>query len=350
VPERSGDLASALRAIGGMLLALGALLVFIRRSAHHGWSDFELLLTVAVPAGLLFGMSVAGRSSKIRVPAAPWRAVLLVSAILLSVVSLFQFLQWAGASPQHLLYDAGVLVVTAAIAVFGARRAGAPYAFLPAGLALLIAWMLVWLKIIHDPSADTVRWLLLAGGGVLLAAALAMALLDAPGAPEIITAGGVGVVAAGIQGVLVGSAGLLGGLVSGGAAGGTTREVVAASSLPAASRPPVAPEPIHIAGAQTTGWNIYLLVVSLALVWSGSRSGARGPGYVGTFGLALFLISVGTQLTRLEASRGSSSSVLGWPLVLVLLGVAGLLAPTLARRGRRGPGGEPAQRGSAGAV
>ena len=323
MPERSGDLASALRAAGGVLLALGALVVFIRRSSHHQWTDFELLLTLAVPAAGLFAMSVAHRGGPGLTRADPWRAVLLVTSVLLSVVALLQLLKWAGASTSHLLFDAAVLLATAAIAILGARRAESPYAILLAGLALLGAWMLLWLKIVSHPSADTVRWLLLAGGAVLLMAAAVVALLDAIGAPELATAGGIGAVAAGILGVLLG-------LFS------ATAFAVVDSIKSSRSGPGTLGRglhgDLHLAGTQTTGWDVYLLLVSLGLVWLGSSSRSRGLGYVGFAGLLVFLISVGTQVTRLAAGHGPSSSLLGWPLLLVLLGLAGLAAPLLRRR------------------
>jgi hypothetical protein len=340
VGEGSEDQGGALRAAGGVLLGLGALVVFIRRGEHGAWTDFELLLTLAIPSAALFALAVAGRSGRARTPADPSRAVLLVTSVLLSVVALFQLLHWAGASTRHVLYDAAVLVVAASIGILGARRAGAPYAILLSGLALLVAWMLVWLKIISHPSADTVRELLLAGGAVLLIAAAVLELLDRTGAREIATAGGIGAVAAGLLGVIVGSFGVtfgaIGGLIS---ASSSSSSVSADGGIVTSASPGREPhvlsgQGLHIAGAQTAGWNIYLLVVSLAFVWLGARSRSRGLGYVGALGLLGFLISVGAQLTRLEAGHDPSSSVLWWPLVLVMLGLAGLLAPLLRRRVR----------------
>jgi hypothetical protein len=88
---------------------------------------------------------------------------------------------------------------------------------------------------------------------------------------------------------------------------------------------------IHTNGLQHFGWDLYLLIVSLGLVWVGSRVHARGLGYVGGFGLLAFLISVSAQITRLESGRAPTTSVVGWPLALLIVGVLGLAAPALYR-------------------
>jgi hypothetical protein len=77
---------------------------------------------------------------------------------------------------------------------------------------------------------------------------------------------------------------------------------------------------------------VYLPILSLGLVWVGSRVHARGLGYVGGFGLLAFLISAGAQITRLESGRAPSTGVVGWPLALLIIGVVGLAAPALHRR------------------
>jgi hypothetical protein len=77
---------------------------------------------------------------------------------------------------------------------------------------------------------------------------------------------------------------------------------------------------------------VYLLVVSVALIWAAARWRTRGLGYVGGIGLLAFIISVAIQITRLEAGRTPTASVVGWPLALILIGVAGLAAPALYRR------------------
>jgi hypothetical protein len=92
------------------------------------------------------------------------------------------------------------------------------------------------------------------------------------------------------------------------------------------------PFAIHTNGLQHFGWDLYLLVVSLALVWVGSRVRARGLGYVGGIGLLAFLISVGEQVTRLESGHAPTTSIVGWPLALLIIGLVGLAAPILSRR------------------
>jgi hypothetical protein len=71
----------------------------------------------------------------------------------------------------------------------------------------------------------------------------------------------------------------------------------------------------------TNGWDIMLLLVSLGLVAIGSQIGVRGPVYIGTIGLVLFLIIAGLDLN----SASPEPFKLGtWPWVLIVLGVIGI--------------------------
>ncbi len=314
-----------MRAAGGIMLALGALLVAVRR--EHSWTEFELFLVFAAPAAVLFALAVADAEGAAHDRAESWRGVLLVPAVLLSLVALFQFLAWVGADTRHLLYDAAVLLVTALIAAVGARRVRAPYVMLLASFALLGAWMLVWIKIFPDPSGNTVRWLLLGGGAALLLASALADLAGAIGAGEIATAGALGVVAAGILGVFVSAFGAAFAGFATIASGNTSHEQVVGP------REGVFPAVFggHLSGSQTTGWDVYLLVVSLVLIVAGARTRRRGLGYVGVLGILLFFASTAAQLVRVSAGRSPSHSLAGWPLVLLILGLAGLAAPLLRR-------------------
>jgi hypothetical protein len=315
-----------MRAAGGVMLALGALLVAVRR--EHSWTEFELFLVFAAPAAALLALAVGDAESAAHDRAESWRGVLLVLAVLLSLVALFQFLAWVGADTRHLLYDAAVLAVTALIAAVGARRVRAPYVMLLASFALLGAWMLVWIKIFPDPSPNTVRWLLLGGGLALLLASALADLAGTTGSGEIATAGALGVVAAGILGVFVSAFGALFAGFATIASGHTGHEQIVGAHegvFPAVFGG-------HLSGSQTTGWDVYLLVVSLALIVAGARTRRRGPGYVGALGIILFFASTAAQLVRVSGGHAPSHSLLGWPLVLLLLGLAGLAAPLLRRR------------------
>ncbi len=291
-----------------MLIGVGAVALLVRKSGLHGWTDFELLLVVLVPACILYGMALGGPRRAGAAPPMAWRSVAMVTAVLLWPVVLFLFLKWVGASTHHVLYDAAVFAATALLAGYGARRSGARYALLLSGLAALVAWLLVWDKILDHPSADTFRWLLVVAAVLLMLAAGAVALAGARGASDLATAGGLTAVLAGIFGIVV-------------------------AAVQAVALVPLRALPVHLSGTQHLGWDIFLLIVSVALVAFGSRARVRGLGYAGGLGLLAFTISVGAQVTRLGSGRQPTHSLAGWPLVLLILGVAGLAVPFLFSRG-----------------
>jgi hypothetical protein len=315
----SRPLPDLLRSVGGVLVAVGAVVLLTRKSSSHGWSSFAQLLVVLVPTAALYALCLGDGARRLARRAEPAQAVLAVTAILLWPLVLLEFLHWAGASTSHSLNVAAVFAITAVLAVFAALRADAPYAILLAGLSLIVAWLLVWGKILDHPSANAYRWLLLAGGAVLVLAAGVLSQAPALGAGELATAGALALVAAGVFGVVVG--GFLGAF-----------HAVASAAEAGGQRIPHANALARISGAQRTGWDVYLLLCSLALIWIGSRARVRGLGYVGGAGVLAFLISVGAQITRLEAGHPRSSDLAGWPLVLLVIGAVALLVSLLRRR------------------
>jgi hypothetical protein len=327
-----GATADLLRGAGGVLLAVGAVVLLIRKSGDHEWGDFARLVVVLVPTVLLYALALGApgpRSHTTR----PSQSVLMVAAILIAPLALFEFLEWTGASTRHLLYNAGVFALTGLLAGYGARRARAPYAALLAGLALLVAWLLVWGKILDHPSADTYRWLLVVGAALLLLASAGLALGNAIGAGEVATAGGLAAVAAGVFGVIVGSViAAFRGITTLAASSGATLSPGSVVGAHPGARPPVELFRLHTSGLQHFGWDLYLLLVSVALVWGGSRARVRGIGYAGAIGLLAFALSVGAQITRLESGRAATDSIVGWPLALLIIGFAGLAVPVLSRR------------------
>ncbi len=366
------DIPDLLRSAGGVLFALGAVLVLTRESGHHGWGHFAQLLVILVPAVFLYVLALGVLEDTPRTPdekAQPWQSVLVVIAILLMPVVLLEFLAWVGAHTTHVLYGAGIFAVTALFAGYAARRARVSYAALLAGLSLLLTWLLVWEEILGHPSANTYRWLLVAAAVLLLAVAARLARAGAIGASELATADGIAAVMAGVLGVIIGAfvgafSGLTRVLSSGSETSSsissqlTRRRISHISSIPRISSnphipriPPISriprnprilrshhlssnPFAIHTNGLQHFGWDLYLLVVSLVLVWIGSRVRARGLGYVGGVGLLAFVFSVGDQVTRLEFGHTPTTSIVGWPLALLIIGLAGLAAPMFYRRRR----------------
>jgi hypothetical protein len=332
------DIQDLLRSVGGLLFAAGAVLLLARKSSHHELSAFAQLLVVLIPAVILYMLALGALKDTPSEPsgkAQPWQSVLMVAAILLGPVVLLELLHWLGASTHHVLYVAGVFAVTGLLAGYAARRARVSYAALLAGLSLIVTWLLVWEKILGHPSANTYRWLLVVAAVLVLAVAARLARASAIGASEVATAGGVAAVAAGVLGVIIGAfVGAFSDLSRAFSTAGETSSGISGSGAIRGLGHHISSNPfaIHTNGLQHFGWDLYLLVVSLALVWIGSRTRVRGLGYVGGVGLLAFLISVAAQVTRIEAGRPPTTGIVGWPLVLLIVGLAGLATPVLYRR------------------
>ena len=310
-----------MRSAGGVLFAIGALVLLSRKSGHGQWGTFAQLLVVLVPAVVLYALALA--RSRAGAPAEPDQTVLGVSALLLSPVVVLEFLRWVGASRSSALNLAAVFAIAALLAAFTARRAHVTYAAFLGSISALAAWLLVWSKILDHPSVGTYRWLLIGGGAILFCIALALYSLGASGSSEVATAGGFAAVAAGVIGVVVSS--LIGALTA-----------VTTSSGGSVEGTPLLRPLHHASGAQHLGWDIYLLIASLLFVSVGSRLRSRGLGYVGAAGLLAFLISVIAQLTRVDVGHSRTTDIVGWPLALLLVGATGILAGTRARmRGER---------------
>lgn len=311
-------LVDLMRSAGGLLLALGAILLLTRKSS----SDFARTLVVGVPAIALYMMSVLAPPVGEEDGRRPWRALLAITSILLAPVAMLELLHWLGADTGADLWLAAVFALTALLAVHAVRRTRAPYLALLAALSSLVTWLSLWDKIVN-PSAGTGRWLLVAAALLLFVAAGVLARRGAPGAREVATAGGLAAVLPGVIGVFVGLfAGITEGLLSSGAGGSK-------ADFPLFGGPG---GHSHVSGLETFGWDLYLLIASTLLVWVASRVRSRGLGYAGGLGIATFLLSVGAQVTRLEAGHPLKTGIGGWPIVLIVIGGVALLAPVLFSR------------------
>jgi hypothetical protein len=289
-----------LRMIGGVLFALAATILFLRKT--NDWDAFPLLLLVGIPCVLLFGLGAAAALATGAVER--WHAVLMVTGVLLSVLAFGQLWDTVGIDTSTnefgLLLSAGV----AALAAVGGFWVGAAYQALLAAVAGIPAWLFLWDIILDDPSAAGLRWLLLVLCVVYAVAALALRSADAPQSPEIVTA-------AGIAGVVVGTIGVVDD------AGGVFALIFGAEA--------------GEGEGQGFVWDLFLLVFSLGLVVYGTVAVARGPAYVGFIGLLAFIVIQGGELNALVEGEEPDSSFAGWPLALFLIGGAALAAGLLLR-------------------
>ena len=293
-----------LRMLGGLAFAIGALVLFIRKAGGaqgpEDWAEFPLLLVLLVPVVLLYGLGArAGRERSVARAAGPqpWQGVLLLVAVLLSPVALFQFLDTIGGDVDGSLNQTWIFLVVAGLAAYASFGLGAVYQALVASLALAYAWISLTDAILDEPSVGTFRVLLIIAAVALIAGSVALRRQGRMQAPELITAAGIVAVLAGLLGVFESLAQLTGGLLTGGTD----------------------------ADGQSAFWDVVLLVVSLALVGYGARVGARGPAYVGAFGLLAFSLLVGLELSGL-LEGDADRKLVGWPLLLLLGGGAALAA------------------------
>ena len=314
-----------LLSLGGLLFAAGALTLFIRKTSREDWSDFPLLLVLLIPCVLLYALGLGlVRLGEDRPPARgdarPWQSVVLVVAILLAPLALFQFLETIDGSTDDSLNQAWIFLLTAALAAVAAVRIGAVFPTLLAALFGLLAWLALWDEIL-EPSEETVRYLLVVVALILAAVAVVLQVRRRGFAPDVMTGAGIAAVSAGILGI-----GATASQFAFGLAGG------------------FAPTPEAGEIQQEEIWNVYLLLISLALVLYGNRVHARGPVYVGAFGLFGFIVGVGAEVSAFASGEAPDGSLVGWPLLLLLLGAAGLAAGVLLTA-RSGPGEPSAPEG-----
>lgn len=297
-----------LRLAGGLLFAAGAAVLAFRKT--DDWSDWAIFFVLLVATAVLYGTALAGARA---LPALQgWESAYYTFAIVLLPLTLGVLVNAIDDSADGRLNAFWIFAVSAAVAAVTALRRGAWWQMLIAGIYATVAWIALWSKLLDSPSADTIRWLLIAFAVILLVAAAGLARDGRPHAADLITAAGIAAVLAGAIGV----AGLTGG-------GSGISGLVSDST----------PKP-------TQGWNVYLLVVSLALIAYGARSVTRGPGYVGGLGFTVFILLVGTNVVaRLEGDE--PGAVTGWPLVLLIVGAAVLAASFLMPRAATA--GEPRQ-------
>jgi hypothetical protein len=313
--SRSGGLFAAderdwLRLAGGLAFGIGAIVLAFRKlgvlPGGATWSDGALFVVLAVPFFVLYGLGMAGRRSGR--DAEPWQSTFLVFATLIAPLMLFQLLALIGGDANDSWNSVWILGLTGLIGVAATLYAGATQAAGFGALALIAAWLAFWDAVLDNPSGDTVRWLLVAIAAIYVVAAYVLARRGFKLGAGLITAAGL---ATGYAGILssLGALSLVGPLPL---PGPTARTVEAATP--------------------SAGWDAFLLVTSIALVAFSARTGRRGPGLVGGAGIVAFIVIVGGQLADVLAGKADHSAS-GWPLLLLIVGAAGIAASFVVPRG-----------------
>src|SRR3954470_15124208 len=310
----SFDPSDWLRLIGGMMLGAGALVLLIRKG--NDWSDWAIFVALLIPAAVLLGLAFVRRVPEER---QGWTAAFLVFGTLLLLASLLQLVNAAGGQVRgwNLVWT---FAIAGAVAVFTSLAMRAPFQMLLGAIFGIVAWLAFWDKVLSNPSGETLQWLLVVLAVIYFVLAIVLGRAGQPQSLDLITAASLAAVLAAAL-TFLGLAGSFSG--------------VSASSLPGN-----VPKP-------SQGWNIFLLVVSLAAIGFGSRGPTRGPSYVGALGLGAFIALVGTDVVH-RISGGDGGGVVGWPLILLIGGAAILAAGFVLRPGMPGGPGGPAPAGPGG--
>ncbi len=338
-PDEARD---TLRKLAGLLVGLGLFMVFLRKSEPdlgNTWGSWGLLIVLLLATVFLYGVGLLGRLNTPVLRA--WQSVYIVFGLILVPFTLFQLIDAIGGTPGTSLNVFWIFLVTAGLGAVAALLANVRYGLLLASIALIVSWSAVWNKILSDGLGahyGIYRGLLIILAIGLLAAAYALYSTDVAGrlglrkgsAPELQQPG---------LGPDASRWGLAHEVVTGAAIAAVVAGSISFTKLFAGASPFFSPP----TASPSVLWDIVLLVVSLAAVAYGARFAVRGPTYVGAIGLIVFMIVVGFDV----GDQNPEGKIVGWPLILVVLGAAIFLASLLpdlnassiqARLRGRGPG------------
>jgi hypothetical protein len=306
------DTRDALRKIGGLLFGLGALMIYIRKGPFltvnpDPWATFPIFLVLAIPAVVLYGSILTRpQTGELR----PWQVVYSVFGLVFVFLALAQFVDLIGGNPNAPLNVFWISLVTAGLAFYAGTVLGVRVQLLLGSIFVIVSWTALWDKLLSD--GITANWGVYRGLlGILAIGLLAGGLYmwrTNPGGDEVAS---TATTPSGELGLWKASELLTGAGIA--AVIGCALGITAIGNLnPAGETPPI----------ETTNlWDILLLIVSIGLVAIGSQIGVRGPVYIGTIGLVLFLVIAGFDLN----SEDPNPFKLGvWPWILLGLGVIGI--------------------------
>lgn len=320
------DTRDFLRKLGGLLFGIGMLMLALRKSTDY--SDFALLVIYAIPAMFLYGEGVF--TDKLTGGVRPWQAVYCVFGLIFVPLTLFQFIDLVNGSSSG-WNQFWIFGVTAGLAFYAGVVKGIRFQLLAGSIAAIIAWTGLWDEIISDGIGahfGAYRGLL----GILSIMLLAGALyLWRQGSGEHVA--GTAVNDGGDQGLWKASELITGAGISAVLACALGFSTIVAQTI---STPFGGTQVVLVETSQV--WDVLLLLVSLGLVGIGSTIGTRGPVYVGSIGLLLFLFIVGGDLN--EGDNADPSNLGLWPIILIVggllaIGVSGLKEASLGDRPRK---------------
>jgi hypothetical protein len=310
-PLTPDDSRDVFRALGGLLIGLAALMIFIRKGWFFPinpsqWASFPLFLVFAIPAVFLYGsLFTRDRTGELRV----WQVVLATFGYVFVPLALLQFVDVIGGTRGAALNVFWIFGFTAALGFYVGSVRGVRVQLLLASIAAIISWSALWDKLLSNGIGQhygVYRGVL----GVLAIALLAGALYlwrENPGGEEIASSttapsGDIGLWKAS---ELFTGAGIAAVLACGLGIASFTKLLG-----------PLAPTTVNPIGTSNV-WDVLLLLVSLSLVLIGSQIGTRGPVYIGAIGLTLFLLIAGLDLNN---SPPHPFRFGVWPWVLLVLG------------------------------
>jgi len=284
-PHR-GDLIAA----GAVPLTLAVVLLNVRMDGT--WGDGIHLVVTALACALVLGMGLLAEREEERPRA--YQTVLLLAGLTLLAIALLRLAQVLGVDEP--LSSSGTLTwMTLIFAAVAAVPAWGPIGSPICALLELLAgglFLLAFVDWVFSPEGPTTaRWILLAIVVAYAAGHVYWRDRRRRHAVHFVNAAGVAAVALGLTFL----ADLFGAAVAG-AFGGET-----------------------VAGDPGTWWELVLLAAGLGLAAYAAVDREPGPGHLAFVVLALFV-----ALGGLPGAGGAS--IVGWPLLLLLLGAAALAA------------------------
>jgi hypothetical protein len=295
-----------LKLFGGVMFAAGAVVLALRK--RDDWSDWAQFLVLLVATVVLFAAAAVGARALRALEG--WESGLYTFAILLLPITLVQLVNAIDNDADGNINSFWIFAASAGVAVAVALRRGFRWPMLLAGVYAIISWIGLWSKILDNPSADTTRWLLVAVAAILLLAATVLFRRGLPQAGDLVTAAGIAAVIPAILG-----------------AAGQLVQAFGQNAVTTEAKP-------------TQWWNLYLLVIALALIGYGAWAHVRGPSYVGAIGLGIFILLVGFDAVG-SADGDASNAVAGWPLILLIVGALALAWGFVGPRIEKAPAPPP---------